>query len=189
DGRVLAAEVDLGARVRLPHRRDLGAAEPSALRSDVQIEAWLLDVRRAFHAGDRSKARRSLDRALRLGERERTRLPFALARRWLLPALDADPELFRQHRRLIEPIGLPAGNRASGDAGAPPGAPAVFGRLSAREREVLSLLAGMRTTEEIAAEMYVSVNTVKTHLKSIYRKLAVTRRGEAVRRAQRLRLI
>jgi LuxR family maltose regulon positive regulatory protein len=45
------------------------------------------------------------------------------------------------------------------------------------------------STEEIAAELCVSVNTVKTHLKSIHRKLSVTRRGEAVRRARQLRLL
>jgi LuxR family maltose regulon positive regulatory protein len=37
--------------------------------------------------------------------------------------------------------------------------------------------------------MYISINTVKTHLKSIFRKLAATHRGEAVRRAQQLELI
>jgi LuxR family maltose regulon positive regulatory protein len=47
----------------------------------------------------------------------------------------------------------------------------------------------MMSTEEIAADLYVSANTVKTHLKSVYRKLAVSRRGEAVRRARELRLL
>ncbi|WP_328497733.1 LuxR C-terminal-related transcriptional regulator [Streptomyces sp. NBC_00414] len=61
--------------------------------------------------------------------------------------------------------------------------------LSAREREVLLHLAQMMTTEEIADELYVSVNTVKTHLKSVYRKLAVTRRSAAVRRARELELL
>ena len=37
--------------------------------------------------------------------------------------------------------------------------------------------------------MYITVNTVKTHLKHIYRKLAATRRGEAIRRARQLELI
>ena len=37
--------------------------------------------------------------------------------------------------------------------------------------------------------MHISVNTVKTHLKHIYRKLATTRRSEAVRRARQLELI
>jgi LuxR family maltose regulon positive regulatory protein len=46
----------------------------------------------------------------------------------------------------------------------------------------------MESTAEIATEMYISVNTVKTHLKSIYRK-PVTHRGEAVRRARKLGLL
>ncbi len=47
----------------------------------------------------------------------------------------------------------------------------------------------MLSTAEIASEMYISVNTVKTHLKSIYRKLAAAHRSEAVRRARLLELI
>ncbi len=68
-------------------------------------------------------------------------------------------------------------------------APDPVERLSAREREVLGRLAQMMTTEEIAADLYLSVNTVKTHLKSVYRKLAVTRRSAAVRRARELKLL
>jgi LuxR family maltose regulon positive regulatory protein len=67
--------------------------------------------------------------------------------------------------------------------------PLVVERLSAREREVIQHLAGMLSTAEIASEMYISVNTVKTHLRSIYRKLSAAHRGEAVRRARQLELI
>ncbi|GAA2300417.1 LuxR C-terminal-related transcriptional regulator [Streptomyces kunmingensis] len=69
------------------------------------------------------------------------------------------------------------------------GRPTPTEQLSARERDVLARLAQMMTTEEIAAELYLSVNTVKTHLKSVYRKLAVTRRSAAVRRARELQLL
>src|SRR6266487_4262722 len=65
-------------------------------------------------------------------------------------------------------------------------APMIVEALSEREREVLEHVSAMESTAEIATEMYISVNTVKTHLKSIYRKLAVTHRGEAVRRARKL---
>ena len=55
--------------------------------------------------------------------------------------------------------------------------------LSARELEVLRYLPTMLTTGEIAGELYVSVNTVKAHLRSIYRKLGASRRQVAVVRA------
>jgi LuxR family transcriptional regulator, maltose regulon positive regulatory protein len=61
--------------------------------------------------------------------------------------------------------------------------------LRLKLRHVLRHLSGMLNTAEVAGEMYISVNTVKTHLKSIYRKLAATHRGEAVRRARQLDLI
>jgi LuxR family maltose regulon positive regulatory protein len=169
-------------------------SESNAVPNDVRVEAWLLDARLAYDGGDLSRGRRSLDRALRLGEREQVRLPFAMVRSWLVPVLRRDPELLQPHRRLLEPI-MPPATAASG-VGSPAAeteqrdcAAVVFGRLSVREVDVLRHLSEMMTTEEIATEMYVSVNTVKTHLKSIYRKLAVTRRGEAVRRARHLELL
>jgi len=55
--------------------------------------------------------------------------------------------------------------------------------LSTRELEVLRYLATMLTAGEIAAELYVSVNTIKAHTRSIYRKLGASRRREAVVRA------
>ena len=51
--------------------------------------------------------------------------------------------------------------------------------LSARERQVLLLLAGGHTNQEIADELFVSVNTIKTFLRTSYRKIGVSRRSQA----------
>jgi LuxR family transcriptional regulator, maltose regulon positive regulatory protein len=61
--------------------------------------------------------------------------------------------------------------------------------LSERERTILRYLPTMMSNAEIASELFVSVNTVKTHLKSIYRKLGAARRRDAVERARRLELL
>ena len=67
-------------------------------------------------------------------------------------------------------------------------APPVAG-LTERERVVLHYLPTLMSNTEIAAEMLVSVNTVKTHLKSIYRKLGVERRRDALLRARQVELL
>jgi LuxR family maltose regulon positive regulatory protein len=76
-------------------------------------------------------------------------------------------------------------------SGAPRGEenPPVTQDLSERELEVLTQLAAMLSTAEIAATMFISVNTVRTHIRSILRKLSATRRNQAVRRARELGLI
>jgi LuxR family maltose regulon positive regulatory protein len=61
--------------------------------------------------------------------------------------------------------------------------------LTAKELEVLGHLAELHTTDEIAAGMFISVNTVRTHVRNILRKLGVDRRNEAVRRAWELGLL
>ena len=101
--------------------------------------------------------------------------------------LRRDPELARIHQRLFAPAratSAPGRGRPSEQATVLAVEP-----LTEREREVLRHVSGMLNTAEIASEMYISVNTVKSHLKSIYRKLAATRRSEAVRRARQLELI
>jgi LuxR family transcriptional regulator, maltose regulon positive regulatory protein len=60
------------------------------------------------------------------------------------------------------------------------GSAPIVETLTERELAVLRHLPTMKSNREIAGEMYFSVNTVKTHLKSIYRKLGVNRRREAV---------
>jgi LuxR family maltose regulon positive regulatory protein len=60
--------------------------------------------------------------------------------------------------------------------------------LSERELAVLRLLATTLSQREIGRELYVSLNTVKTHTKAIFRKLGVASRAEAVERAKELGL-
>lgn len=60
--------------------------------------------------------------------------------------------------------------------------------LSNREREVLGLVATGATNNQIAAQLFLSPHTVKDHISSIFRKLGVRNRAEAVQRGQRLGL-
>ena len=60
--------------------------------------------------------------------------------------------------------------------------------LTERELQVLERFAQFLTTDEIAVDLYVSANTVKTHIKSLFLKLSVNRRSDAVRRGRRLGL-
>ena len=73
---------------------------------------------------------------------------------------------------------------ASGSAAPPPG-----GLLSDRELTVLRLLSSRLTTTEIAGALFVSPNTLKSHMKSIYRKLDVSSRADAVREGEARGLI
>jgi LuxR family transcriptional regulator, maltose regulon positive regulatory protein len=68
-------------------------------------------------------------------------------------------------------------------------APGPVEPLSERERAVLRLMPTILANSEIAGELFVSVNTVKTHARSIYRKLDVGSRREAVARACDLGLL
>jgi ATP/maltotriose-dependent transcriptional regulator MalT len=60
------------------------------------------------------------------------------------------------------------------------------GPLSDRELTVVRYLASRLTVREISVEIFVSTNTVKTHVKRIYQKLGVSSRTEAVAEARRL---
>jgi NarL family two-component system response regulator LiaR len=61
--------------------------------------------------------------------------------------------------------------------------------LSKRELEILSLLAQGHSNQEIAAKLFVSLSTVKTHNQNLFEKLDVNRRIQAVEKAKRLNLI
>lgn len=62
-------------------------------------------------------------------------------------------------------------------------------KISEKEYQVLELLAAGHSNREIAEHLFVSPNTIKTHLASLYRKLEVSRRTQAISRARELRLI
>ena len=61
--------------------------------------------------------------------------------------------------------------------------------LTAREREILGLMAGGMTNPQIALQLVIGAGTVKTHTLNIYRKLAVANRTQAIVRAQALGLL
>ena len=61
--------------------------------------------------------------------------------------------------------------------------------ISKRELEILSLIAQGHSNEEIAAKLFVSLSTVKTHNQNLFVKLDVKRRTQAVEKAKRLNLI
>lgn len=69
------------------------------------------------------------------------------------------------------------------------GSVALLDPLSKRELEVLQLIAAGRSNEEVAAELFIAVSTVKTHLIKIYGKLEVKRRTQAIAKARQLKLL
>ena len=155
------------------------------------LAGWVAEARLSYETGDGARGHRCLERGLELAKAEQTRLPFVMERTWLRQVLRRDPELAHHYHELVAPPVMSPGavpfqrKAPSSDQAAP-----VFvERLSEREREVLTHASRMLSTAEIATEMYISVNTVKTHLRNIYRKLSATHRNEAVRRARQLQLI
>ena len=163
-------------------------AADSGAPERVRLQAWLVDARLSYASGDRARGHRALACALQLAGPEQLRLPFALERDWIEPVLRTDRALARTHHSLFSPAEHHDQLPASPDA--PEQATIVVAEpLTEREREVLRHASGLLTSAEIASEMHISTHTVKTHLKHICRKLAATRRGEAVRRARQLQLI
>ncbi|WTX20192.1 LuxR C-terminal-related transcriptional regulator [Streptomyces sp. NBC_00005] len=151
----------------------------------VGVRAALVRAQAAEQAGDSTAARRLVAHALLDARRERLLLPFLEAGSWIRPLL-VTPPLRQLTTGWLTPA--PPRRREAARTRALP-SPLVVETLSERERDVLQRLAQPMSTQEIAADLFVSVNTVKTHLKSVYRKLAVNRRNDAVRRARELRLL
>lgn len=60
--------------------------------------------------------------------------------------------------------------------------------LSSRELQIVRRVGAGMTNQEVATDLYVSVNTVKTHLKNIFRKLEVANRAQAIARVNQLNI-
>lgn len=155
----------------------------------VQVEAWLTDAHLSFRSGDPARGRRSLERALRLAEPQRLRLPFAVDRSWLAPALQRNADLAQAHKNVLDPWLVPAGPVPIPQAPDREPLPTMVEQLTSRECEVLRLAGDLLSTEEMASKLYISVNTVKSHLRSSFRKLGVDHRRDAVRRARKAGLL
>jgi LuxR family maltose regulon positive regulatory protein len=106
--------------------------------------------------------------------------------------LDEGRAVIRLVRAAAEEVDTPAATNLACALGSPMNVRTRFhevSNLSDRERSVLRFLPTRLTNQEIGAETFMSVNTVKTHLKHIYAKLHVTSRAAAVDRAKTLGLI
>ncbi len=158
---------------------------------DLRVTARLLQAWMELRRAQPGAARLSLDLALRLAAPERLRRPVLDAAPDLRAFLRRSQELTSAHpwlHGLGAPTPRPTLHRPVG-SDVQVDCPVLMVPLTDREREVLGHLSSLLSTEEIAQTMFVSVNTVKTHIRAILRKLAVPRRNEAVRRARELELI
>jgi LuxR family maltose regulon positive regulatory protein len=156
------------------------------VRTGVEVDVWVLSALVADRLREDNRALEALQRAVQLARSEGIRRPFVTVapehvRRLLGHLQQVDPVADAFVRELV----------ASLTSDGQPQIVAGFltENLTDREMSVLRYLPSMMTNEEIAAELYVSVNTVKAHLKRIYRKLGVVSRREAVRRAHDLGVI
>ncbi|MGH3344972.1 MAG: LuxR C-terminal-related transcriptional regulator [Carbonactinosporaceae bacterium] len=180
------------ALTRLALARGRGAVDDGLAREILQtgsggqdgelragVEAWLLDALASSSVGEPLRARRSLEAALHAAGPDGLRHPFLLVAPWVRQVLGHGGD-----------IGSAGATPVAPDGQSVPGRPPAFvDPLTRQERAVLRQLAAMLSNEEIAGEMHLSVNTVKTHLKSVYRKLGVSRRRQAVRRSRELNLL
>jgi LuxR family maltose regulon positive regulatory protein len=153
------------------------------------VQAFLLEATARDALGDAGGARRALERALDLAKPEGLVFPFLL---------DAAPGLFERHRRLgtahagtITEIlhQLAGGEPGTGGSPAADGEHGLLEPLSHSEIRVLRYLPTKLSAPEIADQLFLSVNTVKTHMRHVYDKLGVHRRHEAVERARAFGLL
>jgi LuxR family maltose regulon positive regulatory protein len=186
---VLAASshFDLGEEADARAALSSVGGDLSSVPLGVQVDCWMLEARLAGEAGRPDRARVLVDRALRTAGAETLRRPFDPRATWLAALVEDDAMLRRAHGGFLAGIRPPVFRPASRQD---PGHNAVLvvETLTVREAQVLGLLTEMCSTEEIATELFLSVNTVKTYVRGILRKLGVNRRVDAVRRGRELGL-
>jgi len=143
----------------------------SPLCPPTRLEARLLETALEIRRGRRTKARGTLDAALELAE------PASLIR----PFHHADP---RVRQLLLEQVGGFGRTNAFADRVSQLVSTVDIEPerdvLTTREHAVLSRLSSPQSLDELATDMAVSVNTVKTHVRAIYAKLGVNSRRAAV---------
>ena len=189
DGR-MTAELDVrmalaaGPVDDVPER--LARYEAGSESLPERITAQLLRARLALAWDDAPEAERHLRTAIEWARREGFVQLFAAD----LPALEPALRTLTSAYDDPYPFGLLA---AIADRGpvvmASSAGSAEFEPLSEREQIVLRYLPTGLSNKRIAAELHMSVNTLKTHLKSIYRKLGAGSRGESVAHARELHLL
>ena len=144
---------------------ELAAVSPSTL-----VHAWLLEAHLADRCEEIRRAHEALAEALALAAPHEALRPFRDAGQSVRTLLARGTGRFGR----LEPFAAKALARL------PASVPDPTDGLTEREQALLAELPSMRTAEEIAHTMFVSVNTVKTHLRGIYRKLGVSHRRDAI---------
>jgi LuxR family transcriptional regulator, maltose regulon positive regulatory protein len=149
------------------------------------VQAFLLEAIARDALGDAGATERALEEALDLAEPDGVLLPFLLHQ---------TPRLLERHCRhrtthaslISEILNLQGGRKPASPLEEPD---PLDERLSESETRILRYLPTNLSKREIADELYVSINTVKAHIRHLYAKLDVNSRGEAVERARALSLL
>ena len=165
--------------------RDVRDITPPVVPAFTLVEAHLLAGIAHLYLGDRNAAAAAAEAALAAAEPDRLMFPFAMTEAAEL--LDALPRHETAHGALLADIvdllrGSPPPSTDRVRLSQPE-------ELSPSELRVLRYLPTNLTRPEIARELYVSINTVNTHIRNIYSKLGVSDRSSAVQRARELRLL
>ncbi len=183
EGAVMAFSLQAEQGVAGPVSALTALAHGAGVSRAAQVEALLIEGYQFAQQRSAGKSRASVDVALRAARPERLRSPFRDVGPAVKQWLSTDSYFARAGRWLdhesVERVQEPV----------VPGVSIAVESLTAKELEVLELLAELLTTDEIAAKMFVSVNTVKTHVRSVLRKLGVSRRNAAIRRARELGIL